>query len=519
MAGKDYLQKLSDEAVKKPESYQEEKVEYMQKAPLNKKKIVIGIVILAILAAIIYFIFMAPKIVMPDFVGQSKADISNWVRQEKIDATGIVIKEEYNFDNNEDIVISQDIAVGTKVKTDLTATFTISKGANPDELISFADIANMDNTEINLWIKENKLTKVSTSSLYSNTIQSGKVISYDLTSEDEDSFTRSSRLSIVISKGIAPAKTITLANLVGQTRAYVESYATTNKLDISYVEAYDEEKSVDVVLSQSVAENTKVKEGSTLTVTISKGKVVYMKNLVGMTKEEAGLWLTSNGVNSNYSQETTLRFTNEHNSGKIISQSIKAGTKIDNEDYLFIKESKGMLDLHSFTGAVYTSGSKTLIELQTWIYTQNHNGDAQMGGPSVNYVDETTACVAGNICDFVTEIGYLNVGSSITVNVAKEKTVNVEQIIITPTDLASGDTLVAFCEQNSIEYTRTWKTDSSLTDKDILSVQINEGTIYGTDKVKLGVDNDEDGNGVDDGGLSGMVVTNSDKINIIIVQN
>jgi beta-lactam-binding protein with PASTA domain len=519
MAGKDYLQKLSDEAVKKPESYQEEKVEYMKKAPLNKKKIAMGIVILVILSTIIYFVFMAPKIVMPDFVGQTKTDISNWVRQENIDATGIVIKEEYNFDNDEDVVISQDLAAGTKVKTDLVATFTISKGANPDELISFADIANMDNTEINLWIKDNKLTKVSISSLYSNTIESGKVISYDLTSEDEDSFTRSSRLSVVISKGVAPAKTITLANLVGQTKAYVESYATTNKLDVSYVEAYDEEKSVDIVMAQSVAENAKVKEGSALTVTISKGKVVFMKNLVGMTKEEAGLWLSSNGVNSNFSQEVTLRFTNEHNGGKIISQSIKAGAKIDNEDYLFIKESKGMLDLHDFVGAVYTSGSKTLTELQTWVYTQNHNGDAQMGGPAVNYVDETTACVAGSICGFVTNIGYLNVGTIINVNVAKEKTATVEEIIITPADLTSGDTLVAFCELNSIEYTRTWKADSSLDDAKILSVQINEGTIYSADKVKLGVDNNEDGNNEDDGGLSGKVVVSSDKINIIIVQN
>ena len=517
MGEKDYLQKLADESLKKPESFKEENVQYLQKEPFNFKVLGIGIIIVALITFIVYFFFLAPSIEMPDFVGLSKTDISDWVRQEKIDATGIVIKEEYNFDNDSDIVISQDVTAGTKVKDDVTVTFVVSKGADPDELVDFPNLNNMDNGEITQWIKDNKLTKVTTSSLYSNTIESGNVISYELSEEDDTSFTRSSRLSIVISKGVAPAKTITLENLIGQPKAYVESYASKNNLDITFVSVYDEDIAEDVVISQSITESSKVDEGSSLTVTISKGQVVFMKNLVGMTKEEAGLWLTNNRINSNFGQEVTLRYTNEHNGGKILSQSIKAGTKIDEEDYLFLIESKGMMDLHDFTGAVYTEGTKTLEELQTWVYDQNHNGDAQMAGPVVNYVDETTTCTAGTICKFNTEIGYLNVGTIISVEVAKSTTPQVEDVVITPADLDTADSLVLFCESNSIEFSRTWEKLEGETDGNIISVQINDGTIYSSDSMKLGVDND--GDDTDTGGLSGRVVTSTDFINIIIVQN
>ena len=508
MEKKDYLKELAAEAEEKPESFREERVEYMQKEPFDYRKLLAAIAVLVIAAVAVYFLFLAPKIEMPDFVGQSKTDISNWVRQEKIETSGIVIREEYNFDNEEDTVIAQDVPAGTRVKDDVTVTFVVSKGADPDELIDFPDLKNMDSEEISEWVAENKLSRVDISTLYSNTVPEGEVISYEITQASEVDFTRSSRLNVVVSKGVAPAKTISLEDLVGQTRAYVEAYAAQNKLDITYVEVYDEDVMEGMVIAQSVAKNTDIKEGDSLTVTVSKGQVVLMKNLVGMTREEAGLWLSNNQVSSNFGQESTLRYTNEHNAGTIISQSIKAGSVIGDEDYLFVTESKGMLDLHDFAGAVYVSGTRSLVELQNWVYEQNHNGDAQMGSPLVTYVDESTDCAAGQICRFDTAIDYLKVGTLIRVEVAAESADN--KLVLTPEDLDSGAALVAFCERNSIGYTREWKTMAGEADGSIFSVQVNDDTIYDNNVVKLGTA---------DGGLSGYELSTDDVINIIIVQN
>lgn len=53
---------------------------------------------------------------MPNFVGQTKNDVAAWVKQQGITTSGIVFKDEYNFDNDEDVILDQSIEAGKKVK-------------------------------------------------------------------------------------------------------------------------------------------------------------------------------------------------------------------------------------------------------------------------------------------------------------------------------------------------------------------------------------------------------------------
>ena len=101
---KDYLSMLAyevDEKKKKPASFSEEKIERIEKPKvnLNLKWIVAGCVLLFALCAGAYVLFFAPKIEMPDFVGQKTSDVTAWVKQQGIAASGIIIKEEYSFDD------------------------------------------------------------------------------------------------------------------------------------------------------------------------------------------------------------------------------------------------------------------------------------------------------------------------------------------------------------------------------------------------------------------------------------
>ena len=90
MSEKDFLSQFSSE--NKPKSFQEEERVPVEKPnkPIPVKGIVIGVAALAVIAAAVYFLFFRPKIVMPNFVGQKESEVAIWVRQQQIDAQGVV---------------------------------------------------------------------------------------------------------------------------------------------------------------------------------------------------------------------------------------------------------------------------------------------------------------------------------------------------------------------------------------------------------------------------------------------
>ena len=209
-----------------------------------------------------------------------------WVKQQGITTSGIVFKDEYNFDNDEDVILDQSIEVGKKVKNDVKITFTISKGADPDEKVSVPDIKNMTKSEIESWIKENKLTKAKITTTYNETVEKDKVISYEVKGVDEADFTRSSTMNISVSKGPQPAGTVTVTDFKDKYYTEVESWAKTNKINLEKVEVYNDKVESGKVVSQSVAANKTMKQNETLTVTVSKGKGVKVPDIYKMNKEE-----------------------------------------------------------------------------------------------------------------------------------------------------------------------------------------------------------------------------------------
>ena len=97
---KDYLSQLAAEIDgKKPESFKEEKLEKVERPQLNLNPKVLGIVlaVLLLLVALVWFVLFRAKIEMPDFVGQTQADVTAWIRQQGIKSSGIIMKEEYSF--------------------------------------------------------------------------------------------------------------------------------------------------------------------------------------------------------------------------------------------------------------------------------------------------------------------------------------------------------------------------------------------------------------------------------------
>ena len=173
---KDFLEQFSSKG--KPDSFREEERVPVTKdrKPLNKKVLIVIILFLLALLAGLYFLFLAPKIEMPDFLGRTKNDVAAWVKQQEIEPSGIIFEEVYDFDTEEGTILSQSVEAGKKVKENVKLNFTVSLGADPDESIRVPDVGSMSKEEIQNWIAANKLQKTKISTSYNEEVEENQVI-------------------------------------------------------------------------------------------------------------------------------------------------------------------------------------------------------------------------------------------------------------------------------------------------------------------------------------------------------
>ncbi len=379
---KDYLSMLAQEAEakKKPASFSEEKFERIEKPKMNlDPKVFIGAgVALIVICVAAYFLFFAPKIEMPNFVGQTKSDVSAWVKQEGIATSGIVMKEEYNFDAEAGVIISQTVDAGKKIKKDAKITFVASLGADPDELIAFPDdVLSMTRSDVQNWIDTNKLSGVKISQQYSDTVEEGMVISFDLKGVDKADFRRSTNVTFTVSRGVQPAGTITVEDFTKKDLATVETFASSKKIVLEVVEVYSDDIASGLVVSQSVASGKTMNQGETLTVHVSKGKAVLIPDFSTYTSDMLEVWAANKENNVSIIKKEVY---SDKQKGAIISQSLKAGSKVDQGSVLELTISlskpylqdtsrqwlgKDYLELQRWVDEVWTKGGR--IEIGNWL--------------------------------------------------------------------------------------------------------------------------------------------------------
>lgn len=379
---KDFLDQFSNSG--KPASFQEEEriVVKKDRKPVNKVVLIIVITVLLLAAGLSYFIFLAPKIEMPNFVYQTKTDVVAWVKQQGIETTGIIFNEEYNFDYDEGVVLSQSVKEGSKVKQDVKLTFLLSKGADPDELISVPDIQSMSKQDIKDWISENKLTKTKISTAYSETVEEDEVIDFKFTGCDEDSFTRSSTLKINVSKGPAPAGKVTVNDFLNKPYSTVETWAKENKVELSKTEDYSDKVEKGLVVSQSISSGKAINEGETLYIVVSKGKAIVMEDFSDYKDtKDITAWAAKNGVIA----EIKDYYAGE-DIGTVISQTPKVGTNLSEGDYIEVIVSLGTLKESKFFEKYGEKADKQA--LKEWIAEINKHGlDFTIGHGEEEYSD------------------------------------------------------------------------------------------------------------------------------------
>ena len=415
---KDFLNQFSNQG--KPASFQEEEriPVTKQRKPLNVK-LLIGLLIAAIALGILaYFLFFAPKIEVPNFVGKTKNDVAAWTKQQGIEQSGILFDERYDFDTDEGIIISQSIPEGKKVKNNVKMDFVISLGADPEEKIKVPDIKNMNKDEIQNWVSQNKLSKTRVMTAYNDEVEENEVIDYSFSGCEEDTFTRGCSLRINISKGSAPAGKITVEDFEKKLYETAETWAKTKKVNLVKVEQYSDKIEKGYIISQSVASGKTIDEGGELIVTVSLGKAITVPNFIGWSKENISKWAKTNQVSLDPEggHDNDGRFEYDYSGepvGNCIKQTPAANTILKDDYSVHIWISKGHPDISEFIGEDVTQ--KSLYDLEKWIKEVNIDS----GRLSLDVVYELNSLVSsGNIISIVDEV---RVGSTVYVTVSEGK--------------------------------------------------------------------------------------------------
>lgn len=363
---KDFLSQFSND--NKPDSFkEEERIKVVkERKPLNPLFIIIPLIVLIIAATLVYFILFRPNIEVPEFVGQSKNDVIAWIKQQEIETTGIVFKEEYNFDYDKDVVIEQIPETG-KVTKKAKMTFLVSKGADPDEKVKVPDFSEMSKDEISTWIKNNKLSATKVNTTYDDVVEKDKFIKAEYTGCEEDNFTRGCSLKISISKGPKPEDEIVMVSYVGKTYAEFESWATGKKLKLDKYEAYSDYYDAGMVTYQSIGANEKVKAGDTIKVTVSKGKAIKMVDMTNWKKQDVINWFSDNGLSVSY--DLSNEEYSNYGYGRVIYFDVEVGTVLNE-----LKRIKFIVSKGNVVNGINIAVGDKLSSLQDLVNAENSNG-------------------------------------------------------------------------------------------------------------------------------------------------
>jgi beta-lactam-binding protein with PASTA domain len=398
---KSYLDRFSDP--EKPESFSQEKFIAVDERTRRRKTLTVTLVVVALLAGILAIVLFTGLVRVPNLVGMTLDEANVWATQNRII---LATKSAYNFDAAEGTVIAQDVAAGKTIRKNAALTIQVSLGADPDEKIVWPDVMSMTTSEIETWIDQNKLTGVKIATANSDVVAADQVISYALTDDTEENFVRKSRATITVSLGPATqSDTVVVGDFSSMKTAEILKWAANNGVTITLDEAFDDYVAAGNVVAQSVKASTEILKTEPITVTISKGKAISVPDFTPLLQDEANTWAKQNNITLMVQQE----YSSGVGQGKLISQSVAAGTTIAASDEITLVYSLGKIQLASFIG-------KTKLDILNWQTDVNNKGGAISISFSEAYGEKGTA---GKIIGQSIQNDYISPGSRISVVISK----------------------------------------------------------------------------------------------------
>lgn len=350
---KQFLSEINQEK-SKVESFQKETFESIK--PDRMKYIwMIGVVLIALIGA--YFLFNQ-KVTVVDMTGWTMTDAATWA---KTNSVQLVSSSIYSESVAADSIISQSVSAKAKIAKDATVQITVSLGPDPTTKITIPEFdTTWTKARLLIWLSDNAITNYAITTVVDDTRDANLYVSYAIPDTSADEFQRKDTINFVVTAN-STTTTVTVSDLSGYSETQVSSWASTNDISVTYAKGFSSTVVAGKVIAQSVAADTSLASGSSMTVTLSIGPSVTMINFSSYTLTAAQAWAQENSI----LLSTSTKYSSTVANGTAISQSVLKGKAVEQNSKVSVVYSLGSeVSLSNFTG-------KTLIEIQDYVNAQN----------------------------------------------------------------------------------------------------------------------------------------------------
>lgn len=326
----------------------EEEVEidpdYRRKKKRRMWVVIAGSLIACIAIFFIYYMLVHVKV--ENFVDTPVSEARTWAKENGVE---VGLEQEYTMEYEANRVVSQSVDAGDRIRKGKTLELVSSLGPDPEAVIPLPDFSEMSQDETENWIDENKAENVQIVTEYSDDIDEGEFIKVTIKdSEIEASeYKRKDSAAVYYSKGEEVfEKNITIPDFTGTAKEEVEKWAETNEIKVKYKEADSDSVEAGNIISQNKDADDKIAKRSKMEVVVSVGKAIVVPSFGELTPEEAA------SHDPDLDVLVKQAFNAEVAYGKIISQSVEAGTKITEKDdkSITVVYSQGKPYLQDFRG-------------------------------------------------------------------------------------------------------------------------------------------------------------------------
>lgn len=279
------------------------------------------------------------------------------------------LKYEFSDEIEKGHVISSDPKKGTTVNPDEIVTLTISKGKE----IKVPNLKNKTMAYVTKWMVENNL-QINYSDRYDTEIESGRVI--DSNYKEGDIIEEGTTVDVTFSKG--PLKMKKFDNIND-----FKSWADTNGIKYEIKEEFNSDVEKDKIIKTSIEEGKTINLDDTITVYVSRGEAVKVPDFSGNTKSEAQKACDNSGLSCSFTEEYSSSIT----SGKVIRQSVAAGTEIAKDDKITITIATSNRNTSSSSSKNNSSSSSSSSSNTSRPSGGNNSSSGGSSGGSTNTCD------------------------------------------------------------------------------------------------------------------------------------
>ena len=342
-------------------------IDFKNKKTLALLATLATVTIITILAAVYYFMSSAFNVVMVDFTTKTLQDVNTWATENELVEDQIIFEYEYDETIEKDIILSQDIKAEEKLEKDTVITFTVSKGFDPDLEVELISFEGQEEEFIKLWFEDNKFSDVTFELAADNKIKSGLFIEMNIETQT------AKRSDVIVIKMSVGEKSVGIPIVIPDFSDYtiknIQAWATTNNMSLTLTRQFSDKIKKDGVIAQSIKAGEASETGSKITVTVSNGEAVVVKDFKGMKEADIKKWGTDNNVKVTFDREYHKTIL----TNVFIESKPKASTKVIEGSTIEVLISEGKIDVKDFTGKTYAEFEKWLTEVN-----KEHSSSAKL---------------------------------------------------------------------------------------------------------------------------------------------